>query len=320
MTLVRRVPLFAIIALQIATLSGCSDTLIEGSRPETFTSLADERETVTLIGDGGLIECDRSGEGHPVILLHGWPQDRSAWRFVHRILAEDRQVLSCDLPGIGESTNDKRDFTKTRVGDIVVSSLQRGGYKRAHVIGHDVGGMVAYAIASQHPEFTSSLTVIEATVPGTEAYEAALGSPAAWYFWFHQAQDVPETIVSNDLDFYISNFLFSQSGSEGVPDADALAQYLATYRNPATLEAGFELYRAMPEDARQNRSQFDKKLQMPVFAVSAGDAPHMEEMMTGIATNVTGVTIDGKGHWLPEEASVELSSEISRFIAQVEGE
>lgn len=275
---------------------------------------------VDLMGADEMLVCMVGGTGSPMLLLHGWPQTAAEWKPVLPALAEAHTVHACDLPGVRDSTNADDDFTKAGMADDIHAALADVG--PMHVVGHDIGLMVGYAYASAFPDDVLSLTVMDAPLPGTRAFDAIAADPRAWHFAFHAAPEVPERIVGNDVAYYVTHFMREPWVSEPGPNEEQLAPFVAAYEDPDTLRAGFEFYRAFPQDAEDNAAKLKTPLAMPVLALNAGGLspePHVLRMMEPLASDVRGGAIEGAGHWLPEEAPDEVARRILDFTAEVDG-
>ncbi len=100
-----------------------------------------------------------AGQGPPVLLLHGWPQTAHAWREVVPVLAGRYTVVAPDLPGFGASSRPDGGCDKRSVAATLARLMTALGHDRYHVVGHDVGGQVAYPLAALHPDAVRSLTL-----------------------------------------------------------------------------------------------------------------------------------------------------------------
>jgi pimeloyl-ACP methyl ester carboxylesterase len=85
------------------------------------------------------------GKGSPALLIHGWPQTQDAWRHVVPLLTDYHTVITVDLPGIGESAPSKSGYSKKDHARYLHEVVDFLGYKKMAIIGHDLGGQVAYA-------------------------------------------------------------------------------------------------------------------------------------------------------------------------------
>lgn len=101
-----------------------------------------------------------SGEGVPVVLLHGFGADLDTWMFVQPILAETRRAIALDLPGHGGSAKEVGAGDADSLAGAVAAGLDALAVPRAHLVGHSLGGAVALAFASRWPERAATLTLI----------------------------------------------------------------------------------------------------------------------------------------------------------------
>ena len=275
-------------------------------------------ERVDLGADEETLVCMRGGSGEPVLLLHGWPQTAAEWKPVLGRLAERHAVYACDLPGIRESTNADEDFTKAGMAADIHAAFEAAGIGPLHLVGHDIGGMIAYPYAHAFPEDVATVSILEVPLPGTSTFEQTMDSPMAWHFHFNAVPEVPERIVANDVDYFVDHFIRSFWRSGDGPTAEHLDPYVAANRDLETLKAGFEFYRALEQDAKDNEAKFATPLSVPVLGLSGGalaPVPYVMEMMEPLAGNVEGGAIDGAGHWLAEEAPEALADRLLEFFA-----
>ena len=298
----------AIFSVFFLLLLGTVDA--RGADAAEMTSLRVEAGDVTLY-------AARLGAGEPVVLLHGWPQTHHEWRHVMPLLADAHDLLAFDLRGSGESSKPAGGYDqKTLAGDVAAATAALG-LDRFHLVGHDIGGMVAFAFAHEHGERLRSLTVLDVPFPGTPTFDAIARDPRAWHFDFHQVPELPEQLVSGRERLYLEHFIRSLAveAERALADLEVYARHLA---DPNALRAGFEYYRAFPAAAEQNAVYLTRKLDMPVLALS-GRAPWTFEMMRPLAHEVRGGAIENSGHWLAEEQPEALARELRAFFAQVSG-
>lgn len=276
---------------------------------------------VDLVGNDETLSCMRGGSGTPMLLLHGWPQTAAEWKPVLPALAEVHDVWACDLPGVRDSTNDDGDATKAGIADDIHAAFAGADLGPIHLVGHDIGLMVAYAFASAFPEDVASLTLMDAPLPGTEAFDQIEANPSAWHFDFHQVEEVPEGVVGNSVRFYVEHFISELWADPAGPPDEVIDASAEAYADPGTLSTGFDWYRTFPQDAEDNALGFETPLPMPVLALNAGaisPGPYVLQMMQPLAEDVRGGAIEGAGHWLTEEAPDEVASRILALTAEVD--
>jgi pimeloyl-ACP methyl ester carboxylesterase len=115
-----------------------------------------------LAGHGPTLAYDDIGTGHPIVLLHAFPLDRTMWAPQLEVLPPTGfRVLAIDLPGFGESTAGKTSFTIEGVADIVADFLKALNIDSAVVGGLSMGGYIAMAFARRHPDQLRALILAD---------------------------------------------------------------------------------------------------------------------------------------------------------------
>jgi pyruvate dehydrogenase E2 component (dihydrolipoamide acetyltransferase) len=139
--------------------------VIDAGVPDEATGPAVETATI----DGRRISYAGTGQdGEVVLLIHGYGGDRNSWLFLQEPLAARHRVYALDLPGHGTSSKDVGDGSVGTLAGAVIGVLDAIGAKRAHMVGHSLGGAVAVAVAAQNPGRISSLTLIAPSGFGPE--------------------------------------------------------------------------------------------------------------------------------------------------------
>lgn len=245
-----------------------------------------------------------------VVLLHGWPQTWYEWRHVIPALAERYTVIAPDLRGLGDSSRPLGGYDKRTVSNDVWRLVTEVlGYERFLLVGHDWGGPTAFALASQHPDAIEKLCIMDVVIPGDGGDFSQGGR--RWHHQFHMTPDLPEALIQGRERVYLQWFYQTFAYKPGaIPDAD-IDEYVRTYSQPGALRAGFNFYRELPRDAKDNAALLATgfRLPMPVLAIGGGVSyPHgrgrgqdVEASLKRVATNVRGVVLPECGHFVPEE-------------------
>ena len=269
--------------------------------------------------DGVNLHYVVGGEGEPLVLLHGWGSTWYMWRKVMPALAERYTVIAPDLPGLGDSEVPAGGFDKATTAERIRALVEELGYSEIHLVGHDIGLMVAYAYAAAHPDEVLKLALIEAPIPDPSIYtfpaitESGFG---AWNFGFFSFPEMPETIIKGQEGYFLEQFVRALTVNQaGFTDAD-FAEYARTYAQPGKLKASFEYFRAFPEDVAQNKNYAQTLLPMPVLALGAegslgGLVPQQAETY---ASDVQGEVLEDSGHWVPEEIPAVFSARLLTFL------
>ena len=173
-------------------------------------------------------------------------------------------------------------------------------------MGHDIWTPVAYSYAVAHPAEVRRLVVMESVIP---AFIPTARQGVRW-FSFHQTPDVPEALVQGKEMIYLPWFYHNLAYNPAAITQADINEYVSHYSAPGAMRAGFEYYRAFPQDAIQNMNYSKTKLTMPVLALGGGYIPvfggniTMPTIIYGmkiLAENVQGVTVPNSGHFIPEE-------------------
>ncbi len=278
-----------------------------------------EHAEVTLPGVRLHYVC--AGHGAPVVLLHGWPQSWYEWREVMVLLKDDYRLIAPDLRGLGDSSVPDSGYdTDTIAADIWALMHDHLGHQRFAVVGHDWGGPVAYALAAGHRESVTRLAILDVAIPGDGAANISQGG-RRWHHAFHQSADLPEALVAGREDIYLGWFYRNYGARPDAIAPAAVNEYLRSYRDPATLHAGFEYYRNIPRDIEQNQAHVAAgMLPMPVLALGGsagwGRGAEVLESCRRVASDVRGGVIDDAGHWLPEEQPAVIAARLHEFLAE----
>jgi pimeloyl-ACP methyl ester carboxylesterase len=263
-----------------------------------------------------------AGSGPAVVLIHGWPQTWYMWRHIMPGLAEKYRVVAPDLRGLGDSSKPVLGYDKkTLANDIWRLMHDVLGEKRFFAVGHDWGGPTAYSLAAQHRDAVRRLAIFDAPVPGD-------GTPVMfnnrWHHGLHWELDFPEALTAGREDVYLGFFYRNWGGRpDCIPEADQ-AEYLRTYRLPGSMRAGFNLYRATPQDVIDNEAFVaEGKLKMPVLCyggpLGRGRGMGAIESWRRVAEDVRGGIAEGCGHWIPEERPQWALEQLLAFFGEERG-
>ncbi len=199
------------------------------------------------------LNVHEAGTGAPLILLHGFPQNALCWSRVAPALAREFRVIVPDLRGYGRcdappDDAEHRAYSKRTMAEDVVRLMDRLGFERAMILGHDRGARVTYRLALDHPDRASRLGIIE-IVPTADfwaAWDSELALAAYHWTFLAQPAPLPERMIGADPVAYIDWTLKSwtlRKTLDAFPPA-ALESYRAQVREPARIAAMCADYRA----------------------------------------------------------------------------
>ena len=200
--------------------------------------------------DGFTLAYERFSSGTPVVLLHGWPGDRSDYRALVPLLADDHDVVVPDLRGFGESDKhavDPRDgYSAAAQARSVIGLIDELDLEQVLLAGYDIGSRIAQTLARAAPDRVQAL-VLAPPLPGPgDRVLAAEAQREFWYQAFHQLE-LAEQLVDGDRDAtraYLRHFWNHWSGPDfqiGESDLDRLVD---NYAQPGAFTASIGWYRA----------------------------------------------------------------------------
>ncbi|CAE6721255.1 alpha/beta fold hydrolase [Paraburkholderia haematera] len=255
------------------------------------------------------------GADTPVVLLHGYAESSHMWLPLIQKLDDRRVVIAPDLPGAGASAMPETGYDKKAMAQDIHAMVHALGYRKVKIVGHDIGLMVAYAYAAQYPDEVESITLMDAFLPGVGDWQKVWLLRDKWHYNFYG--ETPLKLVAGRERIYFEHFWndFAADPKHSMPEADR-ELYAATYAQPGRMRAGFEYFRAFPQDA-QDFAEFAKTpLTMPMLVLTGEKASgtFLINQARLIDTNVQGIVIQGSGHWLMEEAPAQTIQAIVPFI------
>ena len=255
----------------------------------------------------------KMGEGPLLILLHGWPQTWYEWHKVMPALASKFTVVAPDLRGLGLSEKTQTGYDKHTIANDIAALIKHLGERSAIVVGHDMGGKVAYVLSLLQPELVTKLILVDCMPPGTENMDPAKGG--MWHYGFHMAAEFPEMLTKDREREYISAQMTSVLHQKDAITPDALDEYAKHYASPGGMTAGFNYYRALLDDAKFLAPHADRKFPMPVLTIAGryGVSDNLFKAMTQKANNLKGVIAEESGHFVPEESPGFLTEQILKF-------
>jgi pimeloyl-ACP methyl ester carboxylesterase len=272
--------------------------------------------TMEIATNGATIHVRVGGKGPAVVLLHGYGETGDMWSPMAADLMRDHTVIVPDLRGLGLSSKPASGFDKKNQAGDVAGVMDKLGIKRADFVTHDIGNMVGFAFAAQHPDRVRKFVLIDAPVPGVGPWEEILKNPLLWHFRF--GGPGMERLVAGRERIYLDRFWNEFSADPKKFTEASREHYARLYALPGAMHSGFAQFAAFDQDAIDNRAWLaaNGKLAMPVYAIGGEKSfgPMMATVMRAGASNVTEGVVPGSGHWIMEENPAATVAMVRRFL------
>lgn len=269
------------------------------------------------------IHYRESGDGAPVVLLHGWPQTGACWRRVAPALAARRRVIVPDLPGFGRSAR-PGSFDAASLAGTIVAFMDAVGAGRAAVVGHDWGGSLTFRLATHHADALESFVVVNAPF-------RRLDLRRGWHFLFLNVPVVPELVWALAGDRWIDFTHRRASADPGALDDAVLRPYREAFRSWERRRSSLGYYRTvtrrtlvralrrrLPRPAISAAAPRPKPIETPAMIVWGMKDPALPpHLLDGIARDIPHARIErlkGCGHFVPDECPEALSSLLLDFL------
>ncbi len=283
----------------------------------------------TLEVNGQKIAFSRGGSGPPVLLLHGFPQTRAMWHAIAPVLARDFTVIAADLRGYGDSAKPAgvENYSFREMAADQVALMRALGFDRFHLVGHDRGGRTAHRLALDAPEAVQSLTVMDIVPTHLLLDNLTKEVATGYYHWFFLAQPepFPERLIGSDPDYYFESCLLGWGAAQlSEFDPQALAAYRASWRNPDTIRAMCDDYRAaLKVDFALDAADLGRRVACPALVLFGADGA-MARAYDVPATwgdrlaDIRAAAIPG-GHFFPDTAPDATAEALRGFLREVSG-
>ncbi len=289
---------------------------------KNFPGFSNQYTTVNGVG----LHYVEGGEGFPLICLAGWPQTWYAYQPVAAQLATRYRVIIVDIRGMGSSEKPLAGYDKKTMAKDILELIIQLGLSKVHVMGHDIGGMVAMSLAFNFPQYIEKLVVADGAHPNEGMMQMSLlpafgtfrdkmdrGQPYPWWMAFNQVKGLPEKLLEGRFQ-YLLDYLFSYVMiDESKMTAFERAVYASAYDDTESIRAANAWYQAFGQDVEDSKSY--QPLNMPVLGIGSYVSYHYMKMaMPYAATNVVVIGILDSGHYMFEEKPEQVVKEIFKFL------
>ncbi|GJL83598.1 MAG: fluoroacetate dehalogenase [marine bacterium B5-7] len=285
-------------------------------------------DATTITTSGANIFARAGGSGPPLLLLHGYPETHVMWHRVAPALTENFFVVCADLRGYGDSSKPEAgenfiNYSKRAMAADMVEVMQYFGHEQFMVAGHDRGARVTHRLALDHPQRVTRASVMD-IAPTLHMFQHTDQSFATGYYhWFFliQGSGLPEHLIGADPDYFLKMKMGQWSAPDAIFDDEAVAEYLRCFRNPQTIRASCDDYRAAAGiDLEHDEVDRGRRIQCPLLVLwgSRGFVHRTYDVLSvwrDYAEDVQGASLDC-GHFLPEEQPDDVVARLKEFFTQ----
>jgi len=254
------------------------------------------------------------GAGEPLVLLPGWPQTWWEFRKIMPTLARRYRVIAVDLPGMATSRPTAGD--KKSMAAAVHGLVRALGLGSVHMVGHDIGAMVAFSFAANHPSATRTVTIMDVPHPDESLYHVPLlvppGQVHPWWFAFNQVQGLPEQLLagrSRHLVDYLCELLLVDQTAIGTRDREV---YAAAYSTSKAIRAGNAWYQTLHQDIEDQKAY--GTITVPMLGIASLASPYLAQTLMSKGSDVRIVDVPTSGHFLPEEQPAAVIEALTTLI------
>lgn len=307
--------------------------------PASDQAAVPSNETLARSLPGGFVSTSRTvngvqlhyvigGQGKPLFLLPGWPQTWWEFNKIMPQLAKTHRVVAVDIRGMGGSDKPRDGYDKKTMAADIRALAGALGYDRIDIAGHDIGAMVAYAFAANHPDQTGKIALLDVAHPDESLYGLTLlppaGQPAVgsgdaaypvylWWFALNQIPDLPEAMLAGRMRLVIDWLFDTQLRDRNAISAHDREIYAAAYSGADAIRAGNAWYQAFRRDID------DQKTYGPIAApmlVLAGERnyPFLKSAMPSKGRDVRVARVEGSSHYVPEDQPAATAAALEAFF------
>ena len=285
-------------------------------------------ELSTINTKRGVIRYRKAGQGPVLLMLHGNPQTHAMWHKVAPKLVNQYTVICPDIPGYGKSfkpviSNNHSTYSKVNMALDIINFMELLGFDKFQIVAHDRGARIAHRIALDFPEKVIKMILLD-TIPTIEHFERTNMEFAMGYyhwFWLAQRSPIPESVINKAPEEWFFAHTSREEKDKNFFDPIALNDYLDCVKNPETIKAICEDYRAAATidliDDKKSRDN-NIKIKAPTL-VLWGNKGKLEQWYEPLSiwqnycsSDLRGNAINS-GHYLAEENPDEIIKNVKIF-------
>jgi haloacetate dehalogenase len=288
-----------------------------------------EFELSTIKTKRGIIRYRKAGKGPALLMLHGNPQTHAMWHKIAPKLVKEYTVICPDIPGYGKSfkpsvTENHEPYSKVNMASDLINFMELLGFDKFYILGHDRGARIAHRLALNYSKNVIKMILLD-IIPTIEHFERTNMEFAMGYyhwFWLAQRSPIPESVINKAPEEWFFAHTSREKKDKDFFHPMALSDYLECIKNPETINAICEDYRAAATidmiDDKKSRDD-NIKINVPLL-ILWGNKGKLEQWYQTLSIwkkycskEVKGNAINS-GHYLAEENPGEVIESIKNFL------
>ena len=288
-----------------------------------------EFELSTIKTKRGIIRYRKAGKGPALLMLHGNPQTHAMWHKIAPKLVKEYTVICPDIPGYGKSfkpsvTENHEPYSKVNMASDLINFMELLDFDKFYILGHDRGARIAHRLALNYSKNVIKMILLD-IIPTIEHFERTNMEFAMGYyhwFWLAQRSPVPESVINKAPEEWFFAHTSREKKDKDFFHPMALSDYLECIKNPETINAICEDYRAAATidmiDDKKSRDD-NIKINVPLL-ILWGNKGKLEQWYQTLSIwkkycskEVKGNAINS-GHYLAEENPGEVIESIKNFL------
>jgi epoxide hydrolase 4 len=264
------------------------------------------------------------GEGELVLLLHGFPEFWYSWRYQIPALARHFKVVVPDLRGYNDSEKPAGGYDLDTLSADIRSLIERLGYSKAHIVGHDWGGSIAWNLAQKFPHYLDRLALLSAPHPQRFARDLFVNLDQlrrSWYVLAFQVPTLPEWFIQLNLKQFVRNMFHEQAIRKGAFTEEHAQLYQVALNKPGAIASAVSYYRQIFSHVYSIRDwmRSPEPISVPTLVLWGDeDSILSPKLMDGIDQFFSAPfkfkLIPHCGHWIQQEAPQTVNRELLAFL------
>lgn len=272
------------------------------------------------------LHCVTQGEGELVILLHGFLEFWYSWRHQIPALSRHFKVVVPDLRGFNDSDKPSSGYDLDTLGSDIQGLIEGLGYSKAHIIGHDWGGSIAWHFAHHFPQYLNRLAILNAPHPQQFLPELTGNLDQlrrSLYVLASQMPGLPEWLLRQNLGDFVRSTFQGQAVRKGAFTSLDAEIYQAALEKPGVLSAALNYYRHLfsPQAFMKHWGRSPHPVKAPTLVLWGEDDTLLSHRLIDRVRQLVDAPFQVRlipecGHWVQQETPQIVNRELLAFLRQ----